>query len=93
MKRKNSTMADTAKNSKRCTDTMDFLWEVSNTLASVNDAKLLTDALKSIFEKYFSVNNFQVYIKDENTFTLRDFVGLLLKKIFSMNLSKIFLTH
>lgn len=67
-------MADTAKNSKRCTDTMDFLWEVSNTLASVNDAKLLTDALKSIFEKYFSVNNFQVYIKDENTFTLRDFV-------------------
>ncbi len=59
---------------KTCKTELNFLWEVSNTLASVSDSQDLLNALKIIFEKYFSVNNFQIFVKDENTSTLRDFV-------------------
>ena len=55
-------------------DELNFLWEISDILAGVNDAALLLDGLKTIFEKYLSVNNFQIFIKDESTSTLRDFV-------------------
>lgn len=68
-------MADTTKVSKiPCFNEMNFLWEVSNALAAVNDSQLLLSALKEIFEKYFSVNNFQIFVRDESTSTLRDFV-------------------
>lgn len=59
---------------KTCKTELNFLWDVSNTLASVSDSQDLLNALKIIFEKYFSVNNFQIFVKDENTSTLRDFV-------------------
>lgn len=59
---------------KTCKTELNFLWEVSNTLASVSDSQDLLNALKIIFEKYFRVNNFQIFVKDENTSTLRDFV-------------------
>ena len=68
-------MAGTAKNSKSAKSKgLGFLWEVSKTLATVNDAQNLVLCLKEIFQKYFSVNNFQIFIKDESTSTLRDFV-------------------
>ncbi len=68
-------MAGTAKNSKSAKlKGLGFLWEVSKTLATVNDAQNLVLCLKEIFQKYFSVNNFQIFIKDESTSTLRDFV-------------------
>ena len=37
-------------------DELNFLWEISDILAGVNDAALLLDGLKTIFEKYLSVN-------------------------------------
>ena len=64
-------------------DELNFLWEISDILAGVNDAALLLDGLKTIFEKYLSVNNFQIFIKDESTSTLRDFVKdwIIIEKI------------
>lgn len=67
-------MADMTGISKNSFNELNFLWEVSSVLASSTDAKILIDNLKDIFQKYLSVNNFQIFIKDENTSTLRDFV-------------------
>lgn len=68
-------MADMTKVSKNpCFNELSFLWEVSNALAAVSDSQLLLSSLKEIFEKYFSVNNFQIFVRDESTSTLRDFV-------------------
>ena len=51
-----------------------FLLDISNTLANTNDVSNLLQDLKKIFQEYFSINNFQIFIKDESTSTLRDFV-------------------
>ena len=68
-------MADTAKTSKhQMPKGLGFLWEVSKTLASINDAQNLLLKLKDIFQKYFCTTNIQIFIKDESTSTLRDFV-------------------
>ena len=48
--------------------------DISNTLANTNDVSNLLEDLKKIFQEYFSINNFQIFIKDESTSTLRDFV-------------------
>ena len=53
---------------------LNFLWELSEKLASNSDSQDLLNALKIVFEKYFNANNFRIFIKDENTSTLRDFV-------------------
>ncbi len=68
-------MADTVKTSKhQMPKGLGFLWEVSKTLASINDAQNLLLKLKDIFQKYFCTTNIQIFIKDESTSTLRDFV-------------------
>lgn len=67
-------MADTTETSKNCINELSFLWEISNTLANVTDSQLLIESLKKTFEKYFSIKNFQIFIKDESAATLRDFV-------------------
>lgn len=64
-------MADTA---KTCKNELNFLWEVSNTLACVSDSQVLLNELKRIFAEYLSVNSFQIFVRDESTSTLRDFV-------------------
>ena len=70
-----STMADTAKISKNnCDIELEFLWHVSNALAGISDSKILLDKLKEILSHYFTVNSFQVFVKDNNTSALRDFV-------------------
>lgn len=57
---------------------LDFLWEISNTLAGNYSEQSFVDGLKAVFEKYLNVNNFQVFIRDENSASpnssLRDFV-------------------
>ncbi len=83
-------MEDTAKIFKT---ELNFLWEVSNILAEVNDSQNMLKALKETFEKYFSVNNFQIFIRDENTSTLRDFVKdwiIIDKNLQQENVEKIF---
>lgn len=64
-------MADTT---EICKNELSFLWEVSNTLASFSDSQTLLGKLKEIFENYFCVNNLQIFVKDESTSTIRDFV-------------------
>lgn len=71
MKRTLCTMVDTAKTGN---NELAFIWEISNTLSSNNDSQILLNNLKEIFEKYFSVNNFRIFVRDESTLTLRDFV-------------------
>ena len=51
-----------------------FLFDISNTLASINDNSVLLEKLNKIFHKYFKTNNFRIFIYDESTSTLRDFV-------------------
>lgn len=53
---------------------LDFLWEVSNSLTRVCEEKCFVDELKCIFEKYLNVNNFQIFLRDEHSSSLRDFV-------------------
>lgn len=53
---------------------LDFLWEVSNCLAKVTDEASFIDELKVIFEKYLNVNNFRIFLWDEHSASLRDFV-------------------
>lgn len=72
-------MADTTGVSKKDhTKEMTFLWEVSNTLASSHfdddETQGLLLHLKEIFQKYFQVNTFRIFVRDESTSTLRDFV-------------------
>ena len=57
-----------------CKNELTFLLDISNTLANTNDTTNLLQDLKKIFQEYFSINNFQIFIKDESTSTLRDFV-------------------
>ena len=75
MKRTLSTMADTTEDSKIANKkVMTFLWEITSSLASVGDSQVLLTSLKEIFQKYFCVNNFQIFVRDDSTLTLRDFV-------------------
>lgn len=67
-------MEDTTKASKKIFDDLHFLREIALTLAGCEDSQLLLNNLKTIFEKYFSVTNFQIFIKDESSNVLRDFV-------------------
>ena len=69
-------MADMIKVSKHGNfDELRFLKELSDTLASsISDSQLLINNLKNIFEKYLMVNDFRIFVKDESTSTLRDFV-------------------
>ena len=53
---------------------LDFLWEVSNSLAKVVDEACFVNELKAIFEKYLNVNNLRVFLWDEQSGSLRDFV-------------------
>lgn len=61
-----------------CTKEMTFLWEISNALAPLHsydeESQALVLKLKEIFQKYLSINNLQIFIRDEMTSTLRDFV-------------------
>ena len=57
-----------------CKNELTFLFDVSNTLACVSDSSLLLEKLKKIFQKYFNTNNFRIFIRDDSTSTLRDFV-------------------
>ncbi len=67
-------MADMTRASKNNFEELQFLREIALTLACSEDSQLLLNNLKSIFEKYLSVNNFQIFIKDDSTNVLRDFV-------------------
>ena len=72
-------MADTTGHSNfKCKQELTFLWEVSSALSlyssDLKESHEMMNRLKDIFQKYFSVNNFQVIIRDESTLTLRDFV-------------------
>ena len=68
-------MADTTEDSKIANKkVMTFLWEITSSLASVGDSQVLLTSLKEIFQKYFCVNNFQIFVRDDSTLTLRDFV-------------------
>ena len=67
-------MADMTRASKNDFEELQFLREIALTLACSEDSQLLLNNLKSIFEKYLSVNNFQIFIKDDSTNVLRDFV-------------------
>lgn len=64
-------MADTT---KTCRNELSFIWEVSSALASTNDSQTFLCNLTDIFQKYFSINNFRIFVRDESTSTLRDFV-------------------
>ena len=67
-------MADTIKASKDSFDELQFLREISLTLACSEDSQLLLNNLQAVFEKYLSVSNFRIFIKDESSNTLKDFV-------------------
>lgn len=67
-------MADMTEVSKNDFEELQFLREISLTLAHSADTQVFFNNLKNIFEKYLSVNNFQIFIKDESTNVLRDFV-------------------
>ena len=67
-------MADTVENSKRQSNSLNFLWEISSVLAMTSDSKLLIDSLKDIFNNYLGVENFRIIVRDENTLVLKDFV-------------------
>lgn len=68
-------MDDTAETSEKTFDKeLNFLKDVSDTLCCTDDSQLLLNNLKNVFENYFSVNNFRIFIKDEPSSTLRDFV-------------------
>ena len=68
-------MADTVETSKKnCSVELKFLWQVSNALAGISDSKILLEKLKEILGYYFAVNSFQIFVKDNNTSALRDFV-------------------
>ena len=63
-------MADTIKASKDSFDELQFLREISLTLACSEDSQLLLNNLQAVFEKYLSVSNFRIFIKDESSNTL-----------------------
>ena len=67
-------MEDTAKISNICYNELNFLKEISDVLASCDDSQILVTSLKNVFEKYFCINNFQIFIKDSAVSALRDFV-------------------
>lgn len=68
-------MADTAETSNNgCFDELNFLKDVASILADTSDTQVLLNSLKTVFSTYFSVNNFSIFIKDESSSTLRDFV-------------------
>lgn len=67
-------MTDTTKISKSSSNELNFLWEVTNSLAISDDIQAFLTALRSIFGKYFQTSDFKIYVRDENTSTLRDFV-------------------
>lgn len=72
-------MVDTTRDSKtNCAKEMTFLWEVSSSLVSStfddSESQGLLIKLKEIFQKYFQVKNIQIFVRDESTSTLRDFV-------------------
>lgn len=75
MRRKTCTMDDTAETSEKTYDSeLNFLKDISDTLCCTDDSQLLLNNLKTVFENYFSVKNFRIFIKDEPSSTLRDFV-------------------
>lgn len=53
---------------------LNFLWEISNVLAKKTDEQELIDELKTVFHRFLCVKNFQVFMWDEFSSTLRDFV-------------------
>lgn len=53
---------------------LNFLWEISNVLLKNSDEQLFVNELKSVFERFLCVKNFQVFMWDELSSTLRDFV-------------------
>lgn len=57
-----------------CKNELTFLFDISNTLATISDNALLLEKINKIFHKYFNTNNFKIFIHDESTSTLRDFV-------------------
>lgn len=68
-------MDDTAETSEKTYDSeLNFLKDISDTLCCTDDSQLLLNNLKTVFENYFSVKNFRIFIKDEPSSTLRDFV-------------------
>ena len=67
-------MVDMTENSKNNFNELNFLWEVSDTLATVSDSHLLLVGLNQIFKKYFGANNIRIFVQDDSTSTLRDFV-------------------
>lgn len=68
-------MDDTAETSNnRCFDELNFLQDVSSTLAESSDRQALVNSLKDVFCNYFNVSSFSIFIKDESSSTLRDFV-------------------
>lgn len=75
MKRKDSTMVDTAGIFKKDFEGgLGFLWEISSILASTGDAKILVDSLKNVFCSRLGVVDFRVIVKDDSCSKLRDFV-------------------
>ena len=68
-------MADTTEASKKDNfDELQFLREIALTLAFSDDSQVLLNNLKTTFAKYFRIENFQIFIKDESSNILRDFV-------------------
>ena len=53
---------------------LNFLWEISNVLTGNYDEQELINNLKTVFERFLFVKNFQVFMWDEFSSTLRDFV-------------------
>lgn len=53
---------------------LDFLWEISNSLAGNFNEQELIEGVKTIFEKFLNVNNVQAFLWDEHSSSLRDFV-------------------
>ncbi len=67
-------MADMTRASKNDFEELQFLREIALTLSCSEDSQVLLNNLKTIFENYFSVKSFQIFIKDESSNVLRDFV-------------------
>lgn len=74
---------------------LNFLWEISSVLTQNYDEQELMNKLKAIFEQFLFVKNFQIFMWDSISATLRDFVKswiIIDKNIQSEKVIKIFET-
>ena len=68
-------MDDTARDSNlNRKQYMEFLKEISYTLAVSNDTQKMLFQINEIFQKYFCANNFQIFVMDDSTSAMHDFV-------------------